>query len=77
MSFQRLECHLQQNAQLKHANLLPFLGITQGFGPLPAIVYPWMHKGSLTLFLERDFQQLTLTRMLQIVGVSFVVWLAS
>jgi hypothetical protein len=29
------------------------------------------------MLLERDFQQLTLTRMLQIVGVSFVVWLAS
>ncbi|KAG2140933.1 kinase-like domain-containing protein [Suillus bovinus] len=63
---ERLEHNLQQNTELKHANLLPCLGITQGFGPLPAIVSPWMHKGSLTMFLERDFQQLTLTRMLQI-----------
>ncbi|KAG1778245.1 kinase-like domain-containing protein, partial [Suillus placidus] len=51
---------------LKHANLLPLLGVTQGFGPLPAIVSPWMPKGSLTMLLERDFQQLTLTQMLQI-----------
>ncbi|KAG1840165.1 kinase-like domain-containing protein [Suillus subalutaceus] len=63
---ERLERDLQRNAQLKHANLLPLLGITQGFGPLPAIVSPWMNKGSLTMLLERDFQQLTLTRMLQI-----------
>jgi serine/threonine protein kinase len=63
---ERLEHDLQRNTQLKHANLLPLLGITQGFGPLPAIVSPWMHKGSLTMLLERDFQQLTLTRMLQI-----------
>ncbi|KAG1853467.1 kinase-like domain-containing protein [Suillus subalutaceus] len=63
---ERLEHDLQRNTQLEHANLLPFLGITQGFGSLPAIVSPWMHKGSLTMLLERDFQQLTLTRMLQI-----------
>jgi serine/threonine protein kinase len=63
---ERLEHDLQRNTQLKHANLLPLLGIAQGFGPLPAIVSPWMHKGSLTMLLERDFQQLTLTRMLQI-----------
>ncbi|KAG2118247.1 kinase-like domain-containing protein [Suillus cothurnatus] len=63
---ERLERVLQRNTQLEHANLLPILGITRGFGPLPAIVSPWMHKGSLTMLLERDFQQLTLTRMLQI-----------
>jgi serine/threonine protein kinase len=63
---ERLEHDLQRNAQVEHTNLLPLLGITQGFGPLPAIVSPWMHKGSLTILLERDFQQLTLTRMLQI-----------
>ncbi|KAG2054341.1 kinase-like protein [Suillus hirtellus] len=61
-----LEHDLQRNTKLEHANLLPFLGITQGFGPLPAIVSPWMQKGSLTMLLERDFQQLTLTQMLQI-----------
>lgn len=61
----RLEHDLLRNTQLEHANLLPLLGITQGFGPLPAIVSPWMQKGSLTTLLERDFQQLTLTRMLQ------------
>ncbi|KAG2144099.1 kinase-like domain-containing protein [Suillus bovinus] len=72
---QRLEHNLQRNIKLEHANLLPFLGITQGFGPLPAIVSPWMQKGSLTMLLERDFQQLTLTQMLQIVG--FSLWYSS
>ncbi|KAG1721988.1 kinase-like domain-containing protein [Suillus paluster] len=65
---ERLEHELQRNTQLEHTNLLPVLGITQGFGLLPAIVSPWMQKGSLTALLERDFQQLTLTRKLQILN---------
>jgi len=64
----RLERELRQNTKLKHSNLLPLLGTTQGFGPLPAIVSPWMNKGSLTMFLERDFQQLTIIRKLQILN---------
>ncbi|KAJ8587881.1 kinase-like protein, partial [Rhizopogon salebrosus TDB-379] len=63
---QRLEHELQQNTQLKHRNLLPLMGITRGFGPLPALVSPWMHNGSLTMLLDRDFQHLTNIRMLQI-----------
>ena len=71
MTSQRLERELQQTIQLNHKNLLPFLGTTQDFGPLPAIVTPWMRNGSLTMLLERDFQQLTIIRKLQIVGVYF------
>jgi hypothetical protein len=66
---QRLEHELQQNTKLKHRNLLPLMGITRGFGPLPALVSPWMHNGSLTMLLDRDFQHLTNIRMLQIVGI--------
>jgi len=65
---EKLEHELQQNAQLKHNNLLPLLGTTQGFGPLPALVSPWMHNGSLTMLLERDFQQLTIIQKLQILN---------
>jgi len=71
MTSQRLERELQQTIQLNHKNLLPFLGTTQDFGPLPAIVTPWMRNGSLTMFLERNFQQLTIIRKLQIVRVYF------
>ncbi|KAJ8590707.1 kinase-like protein [Rhizopogon salebrosus TDB-379] len=66
MFTERLEHELQQNTQLKHRNLLPLIGITRGFGSLPAIVSPWMHNGSLTMLLDRDFQHLTIIRMLQI-----------
>ncbi|KAG1784974.1 kinase-like domain-containing protein [Suillus plorans] len=66
MTLRRLTHDLQRNIKLKHANLLPLLGITQGFGPLPAIVSPWMKNGSLTMLLQRDFQQITLPRKLQI-----------
>jgi len=66
---QRLEHDLQQYAQLDHSNLLPFLGMTRGFGLLPAIVTPWMHNGSLTMFLEHDSQDLANNTKLQIVGV--------
>jgi len=62
----RLEHELQQNTQLVHNNLLPLLGTIRGFGPLPAIVSPWMQNGSLTMLLERDFQLLTIIRKLQI-----------
>ncbi|KAJ8591220.1 kinase-like protein [Rhizopogon salebrosus TDB-379] len=62
----RLKHELRQNTQLEHSNLLPLLGTARGFGPLPAIVSPWMNKGSLTMFLERDFQQLAMIQKLQI-----------
>lgn len=52
-------CKTKITKGLEHANLLSLLGITQGFGPLPAIVSPWMHKDSLTTLLECDYQHLT------------------
>ncbi|KAG1882778.1 hypothetical protein F4604DRAFT_352390 [Suillus subluteus] len=33
--------------QLSHDNILPLEGVTEGFGPLPALVTPWMENGSL------------------------------
>ncbi|KAF9230220.1 hypothetical protein BU15DRAFT_31013, partial [Melanogaster broomeanus] len=38
--------------RLKHANILPLLGVTFGFGPLPALLCPWMDNGTITTYLE-------------------------
>ena len=54
--------------QLRHENLVPLLGFTDGFGPLPAMVSPWMHNGSLTTYLSKNFKELKFERKLQIVS---------
>lgn len=46
--------------QLKHDHILPLEGVTIGkFGPLPALVSPWMEEGSLDDYLKRKFSQLS------------------
>ncbi|KAG1799066.1 kinase-like domain-containing protein [Suillus variegatus] len=41
--------------QLEHDHILPFEGVTfaEEFGPLPALVSPWMEEGSLENYLRR------------------------
>lgn len=41
--------------KLKHNHILPFEGVTvaEEFGPLPALVSPWMEEGSLDDYLKR------------------------
>ncbi|KAG1868007.1 kinase-like domain-containing protein, partial [Suillus tomentosus] len=41
-------------SQLSHDSILPFEGVTEGFGPLPALVTPWMENGSLNDYLRRE-----------------------
>ncbi|KAG2114466.1 kinase-like domain-containing protein [Suillus cothurnatus] len=38
---------------LKHQNILTFNGVIDGFGPLPALVSPWMENGSLDSYLKQ------------------------
>ncbi|KAG2118256.1 kinase-like domain-containing protein [Suillus cothurnatus] len=52
--------------QLHHENLLPLLSLIHDFGPLPAMVFPWINNGSLTTYLERHFTELTIEQKLQI-----------
>jgi hypothetical protein len=54
--------------QLQHENLLPLLGFSYEFGPLPAMVSPWMDNGSLTTYLGKNFTELTSERKFQIVS---------
>ncbi|KAG2096976.1 uncharacterized protein F5147DRAFT_372368 [Suillus discolor] len=39
---------------LSHDNILPLEGVTEGFGPLPALVTLWMENGSLEDCLRRE-----------------------
>ncbi|KAG1725852.1 kinase-like domain-containing protein [Suillus lakei] len=47
----RREAHVWM--QLSHDHILPLEGVTEGFGPLPALVTPWMENGSLNDYLRR------------------------
>jgi len=54
--------------QLSHDHILPFEGITNDFGPLPALVSLWMENGSLSDYLKGEFPQLTDPRKLELVS---------
>jgi serine/threonine protein kinase len=45
--------------QLEHENIVPFLGVTHGFGLLPALVLPWLEHGALTGYLQRQYEMLS------------------
>ncbi|KAJ8590698.1 kinase-like protein [Rhizopogon salebrosus TDB-379] len=47
--------------QLQHEHILPLCGITHNFGPVPAIVSPWMDNGSLSTYLRKEYDNLTET----------------
>lgn len=38
---------------LEHENIVAFNGVIDGFGPLPALVSPWMENGSLDSYLKQ------------------------
>jgi hypothetical protein len=68
MALQRLLDDFHARKQLRHENLLPLLGFSRDFGPLPAMVSPWVHNGSLTTYLEHHFTELTIEQKLRIVS---------
>ncbi|KAI9462270.1 kinase-like domain-containing protein, partial [Boletus coccyginus] len=53
--------------RLEHPNIVPLLGVTQGFGPPLAAVSPWMLHGTLHSFLKHKGQMLTVVERLQLV----------
>jgi serine/threonine protein kinase len=63
---QRLLDDFHARKQLCHENLLPLLGFSHEFGPLPAMVSPWIHNGSLTTYLEHHFTELIMEQKLRI-----------
>ncbi|KAN0080145.1 Protein kinase-like domain containing protein [Tylopilus felleus] len=53
------ENEARQWRKLNHPNVLPLIGLTYGFGPIPCLITPWMKEGSLTDFIHRHHGQLT------------------
>ncbi|KIJ67424.1 hypothetical protein HYDPIDRAFT_108191, partial [Hydnomerulius pinastri MD-312] len=49
----RVTRELEVWKRLKHSNILPLYGVTFGFGPLPAMVCPWMDHGTITTHLQQ------------------------
>ncbi|KAG1805809.1 kinase-like domain-containing protein [Suillus subaureus] len=47
-------------ATLEDIHILPLLGLTWGFGPLPALVCPWVEHGTLYSYLELNNEDLSL-----------------
>jgi serine/threonine protein kinase len=65
--------------QLKHNHILPLEGmiVAGEFGPLPALVSPWMEEGSLVHYLERKFPGMSEPRKRELIwqvaaGVSYL-----
>ncbi|KAF8130165.1 kinase-like protein [Boletus edulis] len=52
--------------KLNHRNILPLIGLTYEFGPIPSIITPWMSEGTLTGFVHRNHNQFTAERRLTI-----------
>ncbi|KAN0080223.1 Protein kinase-like domain containing protein [Tylopilus felleus] len=52
--------------RLEHPNIVPLLGVTNGFGPILAAVLPWMSTGSLHSFLKKDGHALTVDERLHL-----------
>ncbi|KAG1792057.1 kinase-like domain-containing protein [Suillus plorans] len=66
-------------ATLKDVHILPLIGLTWGFGPLPALVCPWVENGSLHSYLELKYKDLSLGSRFYILQglVSAVLYLHS
>lgn len=45
---------------LRHDNILILYGFAYGFGPVPAIVSPWMSNGSLSTYLDKNYDSLSM-----------------
>ncbi|KAG2144140.1 kinase-like domain-containing protein [Suillus bovinus] len=56
----RVRRELKVWGRLKHGSILPLWGVTNDFGPYPAMVCPWAYNGALTGFLEHQQHVLSL-----------------
>jgi serine/threonine protein kinase len=64
---------------LEHDHILPLEGVTvaEEFGPLPALVCPWMEEGSLEGYLQREFAGMSDPRKRELIwqvtaGISYL-----
>ncbi|KIJ10899.1 hypothetical protein PAXINDRAFT_172003 [Paxillus involutus ATCC 200175] len=63
---EKLGRELEDVVHFKHDNILPLLGIVTDFGRFTALVYPWLVNGTLTSYLQRDKEQLSLRDRLEL-----------
>ncbi|KAF8134425.1 kinase-like domain-containing protein [Boletus edulis] len=63
-----IERELKVWVGLKHQNVLPLYGITEGFGPFLAFVCPWADNGTLSEYLEKFESQLDLKKRIALLG---------
>ncbi|KAG2065500.1 kinase-like protein [Suillus decipiens] len=59
--------------ELEHSHILPLYGTTGKFGPIPALVCPWMKEGSLQQYLETMWQKSSPPKMHRLFTLLFQV----
>ncbi|KIJ04427.1 hypothetical protein PAXINDRAFT_22285 [Paxillus involutus ATCC 200175] len=62
----RAEVHIW--IRLDHPNVLKLHGIADGFAPLPALVSPWIERGTLTIYLEDAGPEISTATRISIVS---------
>ncbi|KIK90981.1 hypothetical protein PAXRUDRAFT_831221 [Paxillus rubicundulus Ve08.2h10] len=62
----KLGQELEVRTRLAHENIVPLLGVATGFGRFTALVYPWMGNSTLTSYLQRDRERLSLRDRLEL-----------
>jgi len=67
--YQRLQRELRVWQRLEHENVLPLCGTTSDFGPYTSMVCPWMDNGSVSRYLERCGDILSVSDRLQLVSL--------
>ncbi len=59
---------------MDHPHILPLYGIASDFGRYDAMVCPWFENGSVTKYMERRGDLLSVTDRLQLVSISLFLW---
>ncbi|OAX32260.1 kinase-like protein [Rhizopogon vinicolor AM-OR11-026] len=59
---QRLFREIHLWLKLQDENVVPLLGVADGFGSLPALVSPWLENGALTAYLQHEYEMLSYGR---------------
>jgi serine/threonine protein kinase len=54
LDYQQLGDLVLQWQELHHPNVLPCIGLTMQFGPIPALIFPMCTKGSIMQYIETN-----------------------
>ncbi|KDQ54702.1 hypothetical protein JAAARDRAFT_401926 [Jaapia argillacea MUCL 33604] len=64
----RLRRELNVWRRLNHENIVPLYGVADDFGPYVSMVCPWLENGSVSKYLERHNDLLSLSQRLQLLS---------